>query len=61
MPTKYKIDQDRWCWCGHPAALLVSRGKLVMAYVCSERHGEDSIKWFHEEEERSGVKPDSKL
>ena len=61
MPTRYKIEQDRWCWCGQPAAFVIRRGKTDMAYVCRETHGEDSIKWFHEEEDRSGKKPEPKL
>jgi hypothetical protein len=45
---RYKITQDRWCWCGRPAALVVAkvRGGEVLEPVCSNEHGAMSIEWL---------------
>ena len=42
--TRYRITQDRWCWCGRPAALVVMAGKNPVEPVCSDAHGEITIR-----------------
>ena len=48
---RYKITQDRWCWCGAPAALLVT-AKDFSKPVCSVDHGQRTITRLQDEEER---------
>jgi hypothetical protein len=45
---RYRITQDRWCWCGRAAALIVTtaRGNAVIEPVCSEEHGMQVIRWI---------------
>lgn len=49
MATRYRIEQDRWCWCGAPAALLV-RWKDGEKPVCSIDHGRRMIDWLRRDE-----------
>ena len=49
---KYVVTQDRWCWCGRPAALVVMRrhNKEVIEAVCSNDHGAMAIEMLRKKE-----------
>jgi hypothetical protein len=49
-PGKYRITQDRWCWCGVAAAYVVERKRdgEIMEPVCSLGHGQRSIEWLED-------------
>ncbi len=43
---RYRITQDRWCWCGAPAALRVEANRERLGEpisVCSIAHGQMEI------------------
>ena len=49
---RYRITQDRWCWCGRAASLVVMRGENIVEPVCSEAHGQISIEGLERTEKR---------
>lgn len=55
---RYRITQDRWCWCGAPAALRVvaARDEIKPIPVCSIDHGQTEI-----ERLRADVLPEGSL
>ena len=56
----FKITQDRWCWCGRAAALIVveyrrvSPGEQNLGVVCSEEHGQIFIEWLRNQLDEDG-------
>ncbi len=58
MATRYKITQDRWCWCGTPAALVVVGGDESIP-VCSDAHGRRTVgELLREHSDSKGVVPE---
>ena len=53
--TRYKITQDRWCWCGAPAALLVTATVIEDEPVCSVAHGQRTIQRLRDADEGEGT------
>lgn len=55
MAAFYKITQDRWCWCGVPAALRIEGRTLTEPIpVCSIAHGQIRIAQMQKDEENFG-------
>lgn len=59
--TKYRIIQDRFCWCGRAASLVVMRGENLIEPVCSENHGQITIEQLVKKESREREKADTAM